>query len=90
MALLDRNINKKSTDDQLAFTKQNYILLSVSVVLVLIGFILMSGGGSEDPAVFSDAIFNFRRLTLAPTIVVVGYGIGIYAIMKKPKTNPSN
>jgi hypothetical protein len=90
MALLDKNINGKVTDDQLAFAKENYILLIIAAVMVLTGFVLMAGGGSEDPAVFSDEIFNFRRLTLAPTVVVLGYGIGIYAIMKKPKTKSTN
>ncbi len=84
MALLDKTGNSNSADG-LAFTKQNYLLLAGSAVLVLIGFILMSGGGSEDPDVFSDAIFDFQRLTLAPTMVIVGYSVGIYAIMKKPK-----
>ncbi|MAX79226.1 MAG: hypothetical protein CL843_03515 [Crocinitomicaceae bacterium] len=74
-----------NNNEQLAFTKQNYILLIAAAVLVLVGFVLMSGGGSDDPSVFSDAIFGFKRLTLAPTLVVVGYAIGIFAIMKKPQ-----
>jgi hypothetical protein len=45
----------------------------------------MSGGGSDDPAVFSDAIFNFREFALAPTTVLIGFGITIYAILKSPK-----
>ena len=85
MGSLDQNISKKANNDDLAFGKQNYILLIVAAVMVLVGFFLMSGGGSEDPSVFSDEIFNFRRLTLAPTVVVLGYAVGIYAIMKKPK-----
>lgn len=53
--------------------------------VVILGFILMSGGGSDDPEVFSEAIFSFRRITLAPLLVLAGYGLVMYAIMKKPK-----
>jgi hypothetical protein len=47
--------------------------------------ILMSGGGSDDPKVFNEAVFNFRRIRLAPTMVLIGFGITIYAILKNPK-----
>ena len=70
---------------KLAFGRINYILLVVGVAIVVIGFILMSGGGSDDPNVFNEAMFNFRRITLAPILVLAGFGFEIYAIMKKPK-----
>ena len=58
------------------------------VVLILIGFMLMSGGKSADPHQFNyDEIYSFRRITLAPIVVLLGFGIEIYAIMKKPKEN---
>jgi hypothetical protein len=69
-----------------AFGKQNYKLLFTGLALIILGFILMIGGGSDDPNVFSDKIFNFRRLTLAPILVLAGYVIEIFAIMKKPAT----
>ena len=50
-----------------------------------LGFLLMIGGKSENPQVFNEAIFNFQRLTLAPILILAGYIIEIYAIMKKPK-----
>jgi uncharacterized membrane protein len=81
------NTQKKKKDTQkpvFAFDKQNYILMIVGFVIVLLGYILMSGGKTDDPAVFSDAIFNFRRITLAPILIVIGFGIEIYAILKKP------
>ena len=53
--------------------------------IIILGFILMSGGGSDDPNVFNEAMFNFRRITLAPILVLAGFGFEIYAIMKKPK-----
>ena len=55
------------------------------IAFIFIGFILMIGGGSDNPDVFNDAIFSFRRITLAPILVLIGFGIEIYAIMKKPK-----
>lgn len=68
-----------------AFGKENYMLLIIGLVVIIIGFLLMIGGGSDDPAVFSEDIFSFRRMTLAPILVLAGYIIEIYAIMKKPK-----
>ena len=74
--------NKKS---DLAFGKENYILLLVGLAFIVTGFILMTGGGSDDPNVFSEEIYSFRRITLAPIIVITGFVIEIFAIMKKPK-----
>jgi hypothetical protein len=68
-----------------AFGKENYRLLIIGLVVILIGFLLMIGGGSDDPNVFSEDIFSFRRMTLAPLLVIAGYIIEIYAIMKKPR-----
>jgi len=68
-----------------AFDKENYKLLLIGLVLIFVGFLLMIGGGSDDPNEFSEGIFNFRRLTLAPILVLAGYVVEIFAIMKKPK-----
>jgi hypothetical protein len=68
-----------------AFGKENYRLLLVGLALIVLGFLLMIGGGSDDPKVFSHDIFNFRRLTLAPILILAGYVVEIFAIMKKPK-----
>ncbi len=68
-----------------AFGKENYKLLFIGLAFIVVGFLLMIGGGSDDPNVFSDKIFDFRRLTLAPILVLSGYIIEIFAIMKKPK-----
>lgn len=67
------------------FEKINYKILLIGVVVIALGFILMSGGGSDDPNVFSEEIFSFRRIRLAPTTVLIGFGITIYAILKKSK-----
>jgi len=67
------------------FSRQNYILLGIGIIILLVGYLLMMGGGSEDPTEFNDAIFNAQRITIAPIVVLFGYLFVIYAIMKKPK-----
>lgn len=67
------------------FEKVNYTILLIGIAVITLGFILMSGGGSEDPNVFNEEIFNFRRIRLAPTTVLIGFGITIYATLKKSK-----
>ncbi|RDI57021.1 DUF3098 domain-containing protein [Flavobacterium glaciei] len=67
------------------FDKINYQILLIGIVVIALGFILMAGGGSDDPNVFNEEIFNFRRIRLAPTTVLIGFGITIYAILKNPK-----
>ena len=71
--------------NEFLFDKVNYKFLLIGIGVIALGFILMSGGGSDDPAVFSDKIFDFRRIRLAPTTVLIGFGITIYAILKNPK-----
>ena len=67
------------------FDKINYKILLVGIAVIAIGFILMSGGGSDNPKVFNESIFNFRRIRLAPTVVLIGFGITIYSIFKSTK-----
>ena len=68
-----------------AFKKKNYILLFVGLAFMASWLILMIGGGSEDPTKFSDEIFNFQRLTLAPILLATGFVIEIFAVMYKGK-----
>lgn len=68
-----------------AFNKENYKLLLIGLALIVLGFILMIGGGSEDPDEFSYGLFSFQRLTLAPILILAGYVVEIFAIMKRPK-----
>ena len=83
--------NKKTKDEQnnnetkMPFGRDNYLWVLIGIAFLLVGFLLMIGGGSDDPDVFNEAIFSFRRLTLAPILVLIGFGIEFYAIMKKPK-----
>ena len=67
------------------FKKKNYMILIAGLVSILTGITLMIGGGSEDPTKFSEEIFNFQRLTLAPILIVSGFVMGVFAIMIKSK-----
>ena len=59
----------------------------IGIIIIALGFILMAGGGSEDPSVFNEEIYNFRRIRLAPTLVLIGLIVEIYAILANPKSN---
>jgi hypothetical protein len=67
------------------FGRMNYILVIVGIALIALGFILMIGGGSSNPDVFNEEMFNFRRLTLAPILVLAGFVVEIVAIFWKGK-----
>ncbi|MCK9270060.1 MAG: DUF3098 domain-containing protein [Bacteroidales bacterium] len=68
-----------------AFDRNNYKWLLIGMAFLLVGYLLMIGGGSDDPDVFNYNMFNFQRLTLSPILLMIGYLLGIYAIMKKPR-----
>lgn len=74
-----------STKKQFIFGKRNYMFLFLSIGIICLGFVLMSGGGSPDPNVFNPEIFNFRRIRLAPTLVLIGFGVAAYSILTSPK-----
>jgi membrane-bound ClpP family serine protease len=78
---------KKEDDKKTGFAlgRENYKLMAIGFAVIIIGFILMAGGKSDDPKVFSENIFSFRRITLAPLIVLAGFIFEIYAIMKRPR-----
>ncbi len=71
-------------EGEFLFGKKNYIIMIIGVVIILIGFALMNGGGSDDPAIFNKDIYNFQRIRLAPTIVLIGLAVEIYAIFANP------
>ena len=75
----------KEQKPEFLFDKVNYKVLLIGIAVITLGFILMSGGGSNDPNVFNEEIFNFRRIRLAPTLVLLGFGITVYSILKNPK-----
>ncbi|MEA3504306.1 MAG: DUF3098 domain-containing protein [Bacteroidota bacterium] len=89
---MNKNSDKKSivkntptNKGSFAFGKKNYQLLIIGLGFLVAGFLLMIGGKSEDPTVFNEEIFNFRRITLAPILIIIGFVIEIFAIMKKPE-----
>jgi len=81
--------NKEQNDKtgEFLFGKRNYIIMIIGIIIILFGFVLMAGGGSDDPAVFNADIYNFRRIRLAPTLVLIGLAVEVYAIMANPIKN---
>jgi len=81
MAIKNENRDKMN----FALGPENYKLLAIGFGIIVLGFLLMLGGKSDDPNKFSEEIFSFRRITLAPLVVLAGFVFEIWAIMKKPK-----
>jgi hypothetical protein len=78
----------KESNSGFALGRENYIYLVIGFVIIIIGFMLMVGGKSPDPNVFNEKeIFSFRRITLAPVLVILGFAFEIWAIMKKPRVS---
>ena len=77
---------KVNSEKEFAFGKENYIITGVGFLCIVIGFILMAGGGSEDPNVFSEEIFDAQRITVAPIVVLLGFAIEIFGIMYRSKS----
>ena len=86
-----KEITKKETvekiEDQkvMPFGKQNYIILLIGIALLALGFVLMLGGGSNDPDVFNEQMFNFRRITLSTILILAGFVVEIFAIFWRDK-----
>jgi hypothetical protein len=82
-----KNINNEQQPQkqEFLFDTVNYKILLIGIGVIALGFILMSGGGSDNPNVFNEDVFSFRRIRLAPTTVLIGFGITIYSIFKKSK-----
>ena len=77
----DNNIQKQ----EFLFGKKNYLFMLIGIAVISLGFILMAGGGSDNPNVFNEEIYNFQRIRLAPALVIIGLGVQIYAILAKSK-----
>jgi len=84
MSKQQNNNQQQKPKQEFIFQKKNYLFMFVGLAFITLGFILMSGGGSDDPNVFNPEIFNFRRIRLAPTLVLIGLGIEVYAILLNP------
>lgn len=70
--------------NEFIFEKKNYVFMLIGLGIITLGFILMTGGGSDDPNVFNPEIFSWRRIRLAPTLVIIGFAIEAYAILLNP------
>jgi hypothetical protein len=75
---------KESSKDGFVFGRKNYKFMFIGLAFIAIGYMLMAGGGSDDPNVFSEDIFSWRRIRLAPTLILIGFGIQVYAILLNP------
>ena len=81
-----KNLFKKISnpnDEKMPLTMRNYLLIIAGMVIIIIGMVLMTGGGSDDPAVFNYDMFSWRRITLAPILIICGFAFEIYALLKK-------
>ncbi|MDR0907344.1 MAG: DUF3098 domain-containing protein [Rikenellaceae bacterium] len=77
---------REQTDEgRMPLARKNYVLMLTGLGIIILGFVLMTGGGSSDPGVFNYDMFSWRRITLAPIVVVAGFAFEVYAIMHRPK-----
>ncbi len=76
--------SENNTKPDFVFGKKNYQFMLIGIGCIVLGFLLMIGGGSDDPNVFNPEIYNFRRIRVAPTLVLIGFGIEVYAILRSP------
>ena len=77
--------NDTPENPRMPLTRRNYILLAAGFGIILLGFVLMAGGGSDSPDEFNYAMFSWRRITLAPILVIGGFAVEAYAILKRWK-----
>ncbi|MGS2762813.1 DUF3098 domain-containing protein [Sinomicrobium sp. M5D2P9] len=77
--------DKDTTPQEFIFQKKNYTIMFAGLAFIAVGFILMTGGGGDDPNVFNPKIFSFRRIRLAPTLVIIGFALEVYAILVPAK-----
>jgi len=75
---------KESKKSQFVFERKNYKFMLIGIAVIVLGFILMTGGGSDDPNVFNPEIYSWRRIRLAPALILIGFGIEVYAILLNP------
>ncbi len=79
---------KQDREDGFALDKKNYVMIAIGFGIIVLGFLLMIGGKSDNPKVFDPAVFSFRRITLAPVVILFGFVFEIWAIMKKTHQKP--
>ena len=77
------NKDNKMEKGRMPFTMKNYIMMLAGLLVIVLGFVLMSGGGEHTVTEFDESIFSFRRITLAPIVVIAGFAFEVFAIMKR-------
>ncbi|HTL83109.1 MAG TPA: DUF3098 domain-containing protein [Bacteroidia bacterium] len=92
IVIQDKSASRKSSDSKkeisagaFAFGKENYMIILIGLGVLVIGYLLMIGGGSDKPENFNPEIFSARRITVAPITLLIGFGVVLYGIMKKPR-----
>lgn len=80
----NKQAKNKPQQQEFIFRRKNYIVMFIGLAVIALGFILMSGGASDDPQVFNPDIYSFRRIRLAPTLILIGFAIEVYAILLNP------
>lgn len=80
---MKNSLNNSSNDKKMTLSRKNYALMAIGLGIIILGMVLMAGGGSDDPEVFNYDMFSWRRITLAPIIIIAGFAFEIYAIMKR-------
>jgi len=73
-------------EEKFLFQRENYILFGIGLAFIILGFILMTGGGSDNPQVYNEELFSSRRIILSPLLIVVGFVIEVFAILRRPKS----
>ncbi len=80
----EKKRKEEAKNNAFLFERKNYIFMLIGVALIAFGFILMAGGGSDDPNVFNPDIYSWRRIRLAPALILIGFGFEVYAILLNP------
>ena len=80
---MKNSLKNSSNDKKMTLSRKNYALMAIGLGIIILGMVLMAGGGSDDPEVFNYDMFSWRRITLAPIIIIAGFAFEIYAIMKR-------
>lgn len=89
MSKKNKGANSPQNQREFIFRKKNYTIMFIGLGFIALGYILMAGGGNDNPEVFNPEIFSFRRIRLAPTLVLIGLGLQVYAILANPHKKKS-